>query len=149
MSIAMTAAEREAFLAGTHVAVVSIAEDGRGPLTVPVWYHYQPGGDVRISTSRRSKKAELIRKAGRMSLLVQTETPPYQYVSIEGPARLDADTDITELERSLAIRYLGEKRGTAYFESTEDQRAESVLVILTPERWLTVDYAKEDGAGDE
>ncbi|MFN7952887.1 MAG: pyridoxamine 5'-phosphate oxidase family protein [bacterium] len=148
MSFAMTREEREAFLAGPHVAVLGISEDGRGPLTLPVWYHYEPGGAIRISTSGRSKKAELIRKAGRISLLVQTETPPYAYVSVEGPARIDQDADITELERSLAIRYLGEKRGTAYFDSTADQRAESVLVILTPERWLTVDYAKEHPAAE-
>lgn len=143
MSFAMTKDEREAFLAETHVAVLSVAEEGRGPLSLPVWYSYEPGGDVLIGTGRNTKKAALIRKAGRMSLLVQTETSPYKYVSIEGPVRIDEHADINELERSMAIRYLGEKRGMAYFESTEDQRAESVLVILTPERWITVDYAKE------
>jgi PPOX class probable F420-dependent enzyme len=142
MSFAMTKKEREAFLAETHVAVVSIAEDGRGPLTVPVWYSYEPGRDIRIGTGRNTRKAELIRKTGRMSLLVQSETPPYKYVSIEGPVRIDEDADITELARAMAIRYLGEQMGTAYFESTQDERAESVLVILTPERWLTVDYGK-------
>lgn len=43
-----------------------------------------------------------------------------------------------ELERSLAIRHLGEERGTAYFDSTEARRSASVLVIFTPERWLSV-----------
>lgn len=148
MSFAMTKGEREAFLAETHVAVVSIAEAGRGPLTVPVWYAYEPGGDILIGTGRHTRKAELIRKAGRMSLLVQSETPPYKYVSIEGPVRIDENADITDLERSMAIRYLGEKRGMAYFESTEDQRAESVLVVLTPERWLAVDYGKMVGVAD-
>lgn len=145
MSFAMTKEEREAFLAETHVAVVSIAEDGRGPLTVPVWYRYEPGGDVLIGTGRDTRKAELIRKAGRMSLLVQSETPPYKYVSIEGPVRIDEAADITELARATAIRYLGEQMGAAYFESTQNERAESVLVVMTPERWLTVDYGKMVG----
>lgn len=148
MSFAMTKEEREAFLAETHVAVVSIAEDGRGPLTVPVWYRYEPGGDILIGTGRHTRKAELIRKAGRMSLLVQSETPPYKYVSIEGPVRIDEGADITELARAMAIRYLGEEMGTAYFESTLDERVESVLVVMTPERWLTVDYGKMVGVVD-
>ena len=38
MSLAMSRAEREAFLAATRVGIVSIAEEGRGPLAVPVWY---------------------------------------------------------------------------------------------------------------
>jgi nitroimidazol reductase NimA-like FMN-containing flavoprotein (pyridoxamine 5'-phosphate oxidase superfamily) len=52
MSFAMTKEEREAFLADVHVGVISVAEDGHGPLTVPVWYSYEPGGEVRIITAR-------------------------------------------------------------------------------------------------
>ena len=37
MSLAMTKQERETFLAGLHVAIISIPEEGRGPLTVPTW----------------------------------------------------------------------------------------------------------------
>ena len=36
----MTRAEREAFLAALHVGIISIAETGRGPLAVPIWYAY-------------------------------------------------------------------------------------------------------------
>ena len=43
MSLKMTKEEREAFLADLHVGVISIARDGRGPLTVPIWYDYEPG----------------------------------------------------------------------------------------------------------
>ena len=39
MSFAMTVKEREQFLAGLHVGVLSVATDGsRGPIAVPVWY---------------------------------------------------------------------------------------------------------------
>ena len=55
----MTKSEREAFLAETRVGIVSIAEAGRGPLTVPVWYHYEPGGVVRFVTGGASRKAAL------------------------------------------------------------------------------------------
>ena len=33
-SLSMSRTEREAFLAGTHVAIVSIADEGRGPLAI-------------------------------------------------------------------------------------------------------------------
>jgi nitroimidazol reductase NimA-like FMN-containing flavoprotein (pyridoxamine 5'-phosphate oxidase superfamily) len=84
MSLTMTKEEREAFLADVHVGVISIAEDGHGPLTVPVWYSYEAGGEVRI-TARRSRKGKLLERAGRFSLCAQTERPPYKYVSVEGP----------------------------------------------------------------
>jgi len=71
MSLSMTKSQREAFVAAVRVAIISVAEPGKGPLTVPVWYRYEPGGDIFFSTGARSKKAELIRKAGRLSLCVQ------------------------------------------------------------------------------
>ena len=48
MALTMTKEEREAFLADVHVAVISVAEDGHGPLVVPISHSYQPGGEVRI-----------------------------------------------------------------------------------------------------
>src|ERR671934_1894495 len=85
MSLTMTKEEREAFLADVHVAIISVAEDGHGPLVVPIWYSYEPGGEVRIVTGPASRKGKLLERAGRFSLCVQTETLPYKYVSVEGP----------------------------------------------------------------
>lgn len=51
----MTPDERKAFLAGVHVGVLSVAAgDERGPVTVPLWYSYEPGGTVRFQTSPRA-----------------------------------------------------------------------------------------------
>jgi uncharacterized protein len=140
-SLTMSRAEREAFLAATHVGVVSLAEAGRGPLTVPVWYRYEPGGAVRFVTGARSRKAVLIRQSGRIGFCVQTETPPYRYVSIEGPVTLgepDHERDV----REMAIRYLGAQMGEMYLAMMAAEPEPSVLVILKPERWYSVDYSK-------
>lgn len=146
MSYAMTRAEREAFLAETRVAVVSIVDPGHGPLTVPIWYAYAPGGVVRIVTGTRSRKAALLRAAGRMGLCVQDEAPPYRYVSLEGPVRF-AEVDVARDIEAVAIRYLGPEMGRQYVQMTEAERAAepNVLVELTPERWRTVDYRKMMG----
>ena len=141
MSLAMTKAEREAFLADVHVAVIGIAEDGRGPLTVPVWYMYEPGGVVRFTTGGSSKKADLLRRAGRMSLCVQTESPPYKYLTVEGPITIGAPDFERDL-RQVAHRYLGEQMGEAYLAMTEQEREGAILVTLEPKRWLSVDYTK-------
>ena len=142
-SLSMSRTEREAFLAGTHVAIVSVVDGGRGPLAVPVWYRYEPGGEVRFVTGRTSRKLDLIKKAGRLSLCVQTETAPYEYVTVEGPAtvgELDYERDI----RGVAIRYLGDRLGEMYLAMTAEQRAAEgeVLVSVHPERWLTADFHK-------
>jgi hypothetical protein len=144
VSLAMTRQEREAFLADLHVGIISIPEDGRGPLTVPIWYAYEPGGDLRVVTGRTSRKARLLRQAGRFSLCVQTETPPYKYVSVEGPVVGIEPADLERDRRPLAHRYFGAPRGDRYIEQTREEpgHVASVLVRMRPERWLTVDYAK-------
>ena len=73
VSLAMTPAEREAFLADLHVGVVSVTAEGRAPLTMPIWYSYEPGGTVSFITGRASRKAALIEREQRLSLCAQTE----------------------------------------------------------------------------
>ena len=145
MSLAMTKHEREAFLAGLHVGIISISEDGHGPLTVPIWYSYEPGGEVRVVTGRTSRKAHLLQRARRFSVCVQTETSPYKYVSVEGPVVAIEPADVERDRRPLAHRYFGAEQGDRYIEATRGD-AGNVLVRMLPERWLTVDYAKADGS---
>ncbi|MEA2624480.1 MAG: hypothetical protein QOD06_525 [Candidatus Binatota bacterium] len=141
MSFAMTREEREAFLSETHIGVFAVAEDGRGPLAVPVWYAYEPGGSIRFVTGGSSRKATLLRAGGRAGLCVQTEATPYRYVSVEGPAEVgtpDFERDV----RRVALRYLGAELGEKYLQETEGERADYVLVTIRPERWYSVDYSK-------
>ena len=145
MTLQMTRAEREAFLTGLHVGVISIAEPGRGPLSAPIWYAYQPGGELWLVTDRDSRKGRLLERAGRFSLCVQSEQPPYKYVSVEGPITASVPSELERDERPLAHRYLGREGGDRYLESTggAESRGGSVRVSLRPERWLSVDYSKE------
>ena len=139
MSLAMSQDQREEFLAGVHVGIVSIPRKGRGPLTVPIWYDYTSGGDVRMITNSGSIKGKLLAKAERISLCVQTEIAPYQYVSIEGPFSSTASTK--EQLLSMAIRYLGDDQGKAYADNSA-AGDDSIIVSIKPELWYTVDYGK-------
>ena len=133
----MTSEERESFLAGVHVGVLSVDEPGCGPHALPIWYLYE-NGDVLIGIDGSSRKATLLRAAGRASMTVQTESAPYQYVSIEGPVVIEpAHHD----ERALANRYLGDELGAWYVEHNP-RTDDSLTVRLRPERWRTFDFAK-------
>ncbi|MFU8816152.1 MAG: pyridoxamine 5'-phosphate oxidase family protein [Pseudomonadales bacterium] len=134
----MTASEKQQFLAGLHVGVLSIPRPDSGPLTVPVWYDYRPGETLWFITGRDSRKGRLLATGTRVSLCAQTETPPYQYVTIEGPVTaIDPASD--EL-LPMAVRYLGDKQGRAYAAGSSDD--DSVVVHVRPEQWLAVDYGK-------
>ena len=138
----MSVAEREDFLAGLHVAVLSVDDPGRGPLAIPVWYSYVPGGTVNVITGGQSVKARLLRAAGRLSLCVQNESMPYRYVSVEGPITALDETVSADERRALAHRYLGAEGGDLYVASTSEQAADSVAFRMSPERWRTTDYGK-------
>lgn len=140
-NLAMSRAQREEFLAATRVGVVTVADGSRGPLAVPVWYRYTPGGTLRFVTATASRKATLLRAAGRAGFCVQSETPPYQYVSIEGPVTFgtpDPDADV----RQVALRYLGEQMGELYLAGSAQDPEPTLLVELRPERWFSVDYSR-------
>lgn len=146
MSLAMTPGEREAFLAEVHVAVVTVADDrGRGPLAIPLWYDYRPGGEIVIVTDGASRKARLIREAGRVSVCVQTPEMPYRYVSVEGPVTAIEDTVTVEQRWELARRYLGVEGADGYIEATRDATGRMCAIHVRPEHWLTRDYTKAGG----
>lgn len=71
--------------------------------------------------------------------------PSYKYVSVEGPVVSVEDADLERDTRPMAHRYLGPELGDQYIEATrtEPGRERSVVVRMRPERWLTVDYAKQ------
>jgi nitroimidazol reductase NimA-like FMN-containing flavoprotein (pyridoxamine 5'-phosphate oxidase superfamily) len=145
MSLAMSVGEREQFLAGLHVGVLSVAIDGeagrgRAPLAVPVWYDYQPGGELSVITGRGSRKGLALSAAGRMSLCAQDENPPYRYVSVEGPVTVE---ELDPAERlAMARRYLGPEGGDRYVASNPDPEHENVIFRMRPEHWFSVDYRK-------
>lgn len=139
---AFTESERQEFLAAMHVAVLSVdAADGRPPASVPIWYDYTPGGNIRIMTGASSRKARLIDQAGTVTLVVQREEPPYQYVVVEGSVVETTKPAPADVQESIAVRYLGEEGGRAFLRSMEG--VEEVLYSIRPDRWLSADFSDE------
>ena len=136
--------DRELFLAEPHVAALSVsAGHTRGPLIVPIWYQYTPGGEAWVLTEARSRKARLIEVAGRFSLMVDRIMPTTRYVSVEGPvARTIPGTD--ELLQEITERYLPADKVPAYIEFAKTELGEHVAIYMRPERWLTADLGPGD-----
>ncbi|MCX2730711.1 pyridoxamine 5'-phosphate oxidase family protein [Saccharopolyspora sp. NFXS83] len=137
--MALSAQEREQFLAEPHIGALAVAwTSDRAPLTVPIWYQYSPGGELWISTGPESRKARAIRAAGRFSLMVQRTTPTIRYVSVEGPVvRTEAGTPERSLE--MARRYLPPQQAAEFAEYERTQLGEHVAIYMRPEHWLSAD----------
>jgi hypothetical protein len=131
--------EREQFLAEPHIAALSVHDGAdRGPLTVPIWYQYPPGGDVWIMTSVGSRKAKLIDAAGRFTLMVDQAEPRVRYVSVEGPV-VDVSPGSDELLWEISSRYLPAEMVPGYVEYAKAEHGDQLIYTMRPQRWLSAD----------
>ena len=136
----MTENEQETFLAQVHVGVMSVERQDRAPLALPIWYGYEPGGEIKILTGPDTLKARLLAKAGRFSLCVQTESIPYRYVTVEGPIVETRQADIEADARVIAHRYLGQEMGDQYIAQGDESA--NICISMRPDHWYSVDYGK-------
>ncbi len=137
--MALTREEREEFLAEPHIAALAVdAGAGRAPLTVPIWYQYEPGGTVWIMTGRDSRKNELISAAGRFSLMVDRFEPTIRYVSVEGPV-VDTTPATREKLHEISARYLPADKVDAYVDFAWKNHGAQVIIRMRPEHWLSSD----------
>jgi nitroimidazol reductase NimA-like FMN-containing flavoprotein (pyridoxamine 5'-phosphate oxidase superfamily) len=138
----MTRDEREAFLASPHVGVVSVDEPGRGPLSVPVWYLYEPGGEIVFVTRPEARKARLLTPGARVSFLVQSEDLPPKYVTIQGRVVSTAPADIARDVKPVVRKYLGAEVGDAYVDNTRPDGTNEIVIRVRPERWYSRDFGR-------
>jgi nitroimidazol reductase NimA-like FMN-containing flavoprotein (pyridoxamine 5'-phosphate oxidase superfamily) len=137
--MALSREEREQFLAEPHIAALSVsAGKDRGPLTVPVWYQYTPGGQPWFITGTGSRKHRLIEAAGYLSLMVERLEPTVRYVAVDGAVdRIDDGTDEQLVE--MTKRYLPPEAVEPYLEMARREHGPSVAVYLKPQHWLSAD----------
>ncbi len=131
--------EREQFLAEPHIGALSVyAGDTRGPLTVPIWYQYTPGGEPWILTEPGSRKARLIEATGFFTLMAERLEPSVRYVAVDGAvSRIEPATD-AQLEE-MTRRYLSGDAADKYLEFAHDNLGENVAIYMQPQHWLSAD----------
>ena len=142
MPAPMTRDERETFLAGVRVGVLSIDEPGRGPLSVPVWYLYEPGREIVVVTRPEARKARLLAVGARVAFLVQSEEMPPKYVTIQGRVVSAAPADVERDVKPVVRRYLGAEVGDAYVDNTRPNGTNEIVVRVRPERWYSRDFGR-------
>lgn len=131
--------EREAFLAEPHIAALSVSAGlDRGPLIVPIWYQYVPGGEAWVLTAGGSRKARLIEAAGRFSLLVSRVEPTVRYVSVEGVVTRTVDGS-DDMLWEISGRYLPREQARAHVTFAKAELGKQVAIYMRPERWLSAD----------
>src|SRR3981189_1030360 len=124
--MALSKEEREQFLTEPHIAALAVnAGDKRGPLTVPIWYQYTPGGEPWVITGSGSRKHRLIEATGEFSLMVDRPEPTVRYVAVDGVvSRIEPGTDDQLVE--LTKRYLPPDKAAPYLASPRLEHEQTV-----------------------
>ena len=83
------------------------------PAQAPIWYGYQPGGELWIVTERDSRKGRLLRRRALQPLRAD-RTAALQVRERRGPVTSIVPSDVERDRRPLAHRYLGRDLGDRY-----------------------------------
>ncbi|MFW6075158.1 MAG: pyridoxamine 5'-phosphate oxidase family protein [Chloroflexota bacterium] len=143
----MTEMAMQEFLAEPHIGVIGVvSDDGRPPLTVPLSYAYEPGGNLTFFTGtmgRRARKKRFIAQSGHISLCVQKEEFPYKYVTVEGTVIDTAEPPAEPEMLKIVRRYLPEEaaRGMVRHELSIPD-SELILYTVRPDRWSSMDFSE-------
>lgn len=140
----MDRAAIESFLSEPRLLVLTLNRGDDEPFVAPVWHEYRDGR-FYIWTNQPTAKTRLAQRNPAATLLVQTEAAPYKAVLVRGTAEVVPFRD-RDLVRRLAVRYLGETKGTAYADAalagaSDDRQG---TLIITPTAWRAWDYAESN-----
>jgi PPOX class probable F420-dependent enzyme len=108
MATPMTVEQRRAFLlTGTRTGVLAtVRKDGR-PHAAPIWFTLD-GDDVLFTTGADTVKGRNLRREGRALMVVDEPTPPFDFVTVEGPAEISEDLEeMRHWATVLGGRYMG------------------------------------------
>jgi len=131
----MTPAEIRSFLLDRIRTgkLATVRKDGR-PHVVPVWFELD-GDTIVFTTWHQTVKAANIRRDLRVCLCIDDETPPFDFVQIEGTAELINDpTALAYWATKIAGRYMGIELAEKYGKRNSVEG--ELIVRVTPTHTL-------------
>lgn len=135
MARKMTTEEYRDFLLGSirTATLATVRPDGR-PHAAPIWYGLD-GETFVFMTGEATVKGRNMRQEPRVSLCVDDERPPFQFVIVEGMAKLAADDpEMLRWATSISGRYMGEEQAEAF--GRRNAVPGELLVRVTPTKVL-------------
>ena len=135
MAQRMTEREYESFLLdrARTATLATVRADGR-PHQAPVWFDLD-GDRLIFTTGESTVKGRNMLRDPRVSLCIDEEMPPFQFVIIEGTAELAAeDSDLLRWSTRIGGRYMGADRAEEY--GRRNAVSGELLVRVTPSKIL-------------
>ena len=115
MAQKMTDEDWRAFVSqGTRTGKLSTVRADGSPHVAPIWFLLD-GDDVVFNTGKETVKGRNLVRDGRVALCVDDDRPPFDFVVLQGRARISEDLGEMQLWATrIAARYMGEERSAAF-----------------------------------
>ena len=142
--IALTPAERQAYLESSHTIILTTLDRHGYPHSIAMWYVVDPDGTVEMTTFRKSQKVKNVERDPRCALLVESgrDYPELKGLLIRARAVVDGDTEhvLDVLERINQKYHQGS--GPEVREAMRGQAVKRVILRIAPERVASWDHKK-------
>lgn len=131
----MNEVECKAFLTeGARTGKLATVRPNGRPHVVPIWFMLD-GDQIVFTTWHESVKARNLLHNNRVALCVDNETPPFDFVMVEGTAVLGDDPDeLRHWATRIAGKYMGPDLADAY--GKRNSVPGELLVRVTPAKWI-------------
>ncbi|MFI6932477.1 PPOX class F420-dependent oxidoreductase [Streptomyces sp. NPDC050287] len=105
---------REFVSRGTRTGKLSTVRADGGPHIAPIWFLLD-GDDVVFNTGKSTVKGRNLVRDGRVALCVDDDRPPFDFVVLQGRARITEDPDeLRHWAARIGARYMGEDRAEEF-----------------------------------
>jgi PPOX class probable F420-dependent enzyme len=129
-----------ALLAGPNLARLAyIGVSGR-PRVVPIWFAHH-GGDLIMVTGPKAAKLRAIARNPSVAVSIDSSTPPYKVLLVEGEATLEPVEGMAPEYRSIVERYLG-VAAESYLHQLLPRVKKQVRIRISPRTWRVFDFVK-------
>ena len=119
-----------------RTAKVGVVRDDGSPQVAPVWIA-RDGDEIVFTTGANTVKGKAILRDGRVSLCLDNETPPFDFVTINGTTATSTDPDeLLEWARRIAGRYMGSEHAESY--GRRNAVPPEMVVRVTPSKIIAV-----------
>jgi PPOX class probable F420-dependent enzyme len=135
-------AELQRFLDEPLVATLATYRKDGSVLLTPVWHEWTDRG-FNMMVGPDDVKARNLRRDPRASVTVYQNAPPYAGIELRTTVRFVEEADAHDLDRRMAIRYLGEAAGNAYADSIAGDPM--LFIRLEPGEIRSWDYSDIPG----
>jgi PPOX class probable F420-dependent enzyme len=116
-----------------------IGLDGR-PRVVPIWFAHIDG-DIIMVTGPKAEKARALAKNPAVALTIDSATPPYNVLLVDGDAALEPVEGMAAEYRPIVQRYLG-AAADAYLGQLLPRVKRQVRIRVRPTGYRIFDFVK-------